>query len=257
MWGRSFLLKDLRWKMGNGSSIEIFKDQWLPRPSTFKPVTPDPRSDMRVAALIDHDFLGWNLELLDQTLLPVDREVILSIPISLSGGPDSLSWHYKNSGAYYVKSGYRVALSETLRASVSNSSPVHNYLQKLPVAEVLSTLLSQVSKDDMASICIITWEIWENRNTTFHGQLKLNSTVVVYGKMGSAGVGVANRDVKGKVIVALSKHLLGNYNPVTSDLLALREGLLLAKDYNFSVQNVEVSSSLVASFLNSPESWCR
>ncbi|KAK3224527.1 hypothetical protein Dsin_011552 [Dipteronia sinensis] len=128
------------------------------------------------------------------------KKVILSIPISLSGGPDSLSWHYKNSGAYSVKSGYMVALTETLRASVSNT------FLSLKASGGGGPFQSPVS-----------------------GQLKLNYAAVVCGKKGSAGVCVAIRDIKGKVIVALSKPLLGNYSSVTGDLLALREGLLLAK----------------------------
>ncbi|KAK3222105.1 hypothetical protein Dsin_009130 [Dipteronia sinensis] len=227
-------------------SLRVFKDQWLPRPCTFKPITPDPSSDMHVSALIDPDLSGWNLEMLDQTLLPVDREIILSIPINLSGCPDSLSWHYENSGIYFVKSGFRLALSENLHAYVTKISLVRKWwsslwnlnlpssvrifvwracinvipsgfalwkrkivdqpvcvgcgsgvdtpehslfwckkarkvwgctqfdsffdrLRALPVAEVLSSLLSQVSKEDMASICITLWAFWENRNTSFHG----------------------------------------------------------------------------------------
>ncbi|KAK3189299.1 hypothetical protein Dsin_028860 [Dipteronia sinensis] len=87
IWGRSLLMKGLRWKVGNGRSIRIFKDRWLPRPNAFTPITPDPGNDLRVAALIDCDPPGWNLEMLDQTLFPVDMEAVLSIPIKPHGWP--------------------------------------------------------------------------------------------------------------------------------------------------------------------------
>lgn len=38
-WGRDLLLTGLRWKVGNGRDINIFSSQWLPRPSTFRPIT--------------------------------------------------------------------------------------------------------------------------------------------------------------------------------------------------------------------------
>ncbi|KAK3229041.1 hypothetical protein Dsin_000922 [Dipteronia sinensis] len=83
------------------------------------------------------------------------------------------------------------------------------------------------------------------------GQLKLNSDVALHGGAGSVGVGVAIRDVKGKVIAALSKPLGENFSSVIGDFLALREGLLLAKYHSILVQTAEVDSSLFASSLNS------
>ncbi|KAK3195445.1 hypothetical protein Dsin_026755 [Dipteronia sinensis] len=42
IWGMDRLKAGTRWRVGNGESISIYKDQWLPRPSTFKPITPPP-----------------------------------------------------------------------------------------------------------------------------------------------------------------------------------------------------------------------
>ncbi|KAK3198630.1 hypothetical protein Dsin_022045 [Dipteronia sinensis] len=52
-WGRSLLKEGLRWTVGDGNNIRVFKDQWLPCPSTFKPITHDPAYDLRVAELLD------------------------------------------------------------------------------------------------------------------------------------------------------------------------------------------------------------
>ncbi|KAK3229267.1 hypothetical protein Dsin_001148 [Dipteronia sinensis] len=85
-WGRELLSKGLRWTMGDGECIRVFKDQWIPRPSTFKPITCDLGLDIRVAALIDRSRRGWNSKKLNQLLIPMDTAVILAIPVSWSSG---------------------------------------------------------------------------------------------------------------------------------------------------------------------------
>ncbi|KAK0595746.1 hypothetical protein LWI29_009655 [Acer saccharum] len=347
IWGRSLLLKGLRWKVGDGRSINAFKDPWLPRPSTFKPITPDPNINLQVADLIDNEFPGWNINALNHHFLPIDREIILSIPVSYLGGPDSISWHFDKSGSYTVKSGYRLALSEKLNSSVSNSTitrkwwtsiwnqnvppkvkvfvwraclnaipagfnlwkrrildqpfcslcrssvdvPGHSLfwckeakrvwgcsrfdsffdgLQDLSVLDVLSRLFSRVSKEDFASICIISWAIWDNRNLSISGgksrepedlirwaeaylaEFQLAQRKQSPNGSGVVGIGVAIRNDKGKVLASLSKALRGNFNLVTCSALALREGLLLAKTFNLKIMIAEVESQLVASSLFSP-----
>ncbi|KAK2663224.1 hypothetical protein Ddye_001798, partial [Dipteronia dyeriana] len=48
-----------------------------------------------------------------------------------------------------------------------------------PMMKVLSNLLSMVSRDEFASICITSWEIWENRNSTLHGVKQREPDVLV------------------------------------------------------------------------------
>lgn len=31
----------IRWRIGNGVDVSIWKDNWIPRYSAFKPITPD------------------------------------------------------------------------------------------------------------------------------------------------------------------------------------------------------------------------
>ena len=68
--------------MEDGSSISVFKDRWIPRPSSFKVVTLDSGSSLMVAYLIDKPNYAWNVDILDRSFLPFDKEAILSIPLS-------------------------------------------------------------------------------------------------------------------------------------------------------------------------------
>ncbi|KAK3188794.1 hypothetical protein Dsin_028355 [Dipteronia sinensis] len=40
MWGRELLDVGLQWRIGEGDSVLIYKDRWLPRPTTFKVFSP-------------------------------------------------------------------------------------------------------------------------------------------------------------------------------------------------------------------------
>ncbi|KAK3224955.1 hypothetical protein Dsin_004817 [Dipteronia sinensis] len=100
VWGRSLLSKGLRWKVGDGNSIRVFQDRWIPRPGTFKTITSAHDSNLRVAALLNRNGRSWDLSKLDFHLLSINREAILSIPVSWKGGHDCLAWHFEKNGLY-------------------------------------------------------------------------------------------------------------------------------------------------------------
>ncbi|KAK4854714.1 hypothetical protein QYF36_000379 [Acer negundo] len=87
------------------------------------------------------------------------------------------------------------------------------------------------------------------------GCLKLNSDASVRCGRKSIGVGAVIRDSSGRVVAAISKSLLGNFSVEMAELLALREGLILAKRFNLIISSAEVDAVSVASLLNSEESY--
>ena len=91
LWGRQLLSKGLKWVVGDGKQIRVFKDRWIPRPSTFRTITPDPGTDLRVADLLSRNHCWWDVDKLDRFLLPGDKEMMLSIPVSWQGGEDYLA----------------------------------------------------------------------------------------------------------------------------------------------------------------------
>ncbi|KAK2642317.1 hypothetical protein Ddye_024080 [Dipteronia dyeriana] len=44
---RELLVKGLRWRLGDRQNISAFLDPWLPRPISFKPISPAPLEDVR------------------------------------------------------------------------------------------------------------------------------------------------------------------------------------------------------------------
>ncbi|KAK3204934.1 hypothetical protein Dsin_018980 [Dipteronia sinensis] len=125
------LVKGLRWGVGDGNKIRVFKDQWTPRPLSFKPTTHDPGADMKVVDLLDNDSRMWDIGKLNEVLLPIDKDIVLTIPISWRKSIDFLLWHFDKSCVYTINSGYRVACTQNLEALVSNSSISCNWLKTL------------------------------------------------------------------------------------------------------------------------------
>ena len=54
MWGRQVLKNGVRWRIGRGDMVQIYKSNWILRPNTFKPFSiPSLPEDAKVAELID------------------------------------------------------------------------------------------------------------------------------------------------------------------------------------------------------------
>ena len=104
-----------RWQVGDGKSIDIWIDRWLPRPSTFRVLTPPAQlpANTRVESLIDQENGDWNLDLIHQTFLQDDATSILSIPLSRHKPQDRMIWAYTPKGRFTVNSTYKVAISIT------------------------------------------------------------------------------------------------------------------------------------------------
>ncbi|KAL0430336.1 UNVERIFIED_CONTAM: putative mitochondrial protein [Sesamum radiatum] len=81
-----------RWHVGSGRSIQIWDDPWIPRPSTFRVLTPNEGdvAQWRVCDLIVPETKEWNYPLVREILWPVDADLILALPLSAIDGEDLL-----------------------------------------------------------------------------------------------------------------------------------------------------------------------
>ncbi|CAL8121727.1 unnamed protein product [Prunus armeniaca] len=95
---RSMLVGGSKWLGGNGGSISVWRDRWLPRPNTFKD-------------LIDVVNRLWKSDSLALLFSHEDQLVIKSISLSLRFPTNRLIWHYNAKGSFTIKSAYHVAYS--------------------------------------------------------------------------------------------------------------------------------------------------
>jgi hypothetical protein len=125
VWNAKRLLSDsLIWRVGNGDSIKILGDRWIPSPSTYTIQTP-PRildRNQRVSSLIDVDTKWWNVPLIRELFCDEDAALICNIPISPTRQQDAMVWLGTSNGVFSVKSAYHMAKSKTEESSGSSSN---------------------------------------------------------------------------------------------------------------------------------------
>jgi len=80
-----------RWQVKDGASINIWKDEWLPQPSTLMITSPPcgvlPESSI-ISTLIDNMVGEWKHNLINAAFLPYDANKIINIPINKNRNRD-------------------------------------------------------------------------------------------------------------------------------------------------------------------------
>lgn len=113
----------VRYQVGDGSNIRIWKDPWMPLPHSFRPFFPamETTEDMMVEELIDVEAKEWMIFMLKELFSKEEVEIIARIPLSLRQANDRLVWHFDKKGLFSVKSAYHMSCSVgyTKRASSS------------------------------------------------------------------------------------------------------------------------------------------
>ena len=118
---RDILERGIRWIVGNGRTVNVCEDKWLPIAISFKVCSPRRQGvDVARVDLMDCRKGKWDMEKVNNIFLPHEAKVILSIPISPSLSEDSLVWAWTNNGSFTVWSAYGVAL-QALKEGQQNS----------------------------------------------------------------------------------------------------------------------------------------
>ncbi|KAF7844736.1 reverse transcriptase [Senna tora] len=107
--GRRLLLDGACWRIGDGESVRIWKDKWVPGLPNFKlhsaPSVED--EDCKVKEVIVDG--SWDLTGLRNKLDAGEIRAIHSTAIRRNRGPDKLIWPWSKDGSYVVKTGYKFA----------------------------------------------------------------------------------------------------------------------------------------------------
>jgi hypothetical protein len=126
--GRDLIKQGLIWRVGDGLSINIWEDPWVPRGITRRPTTHRDRHQLleRVCDLICPVTGQWDQDLVRQTFNEDDAEQILTIPI-LEGFDDFPAWHPDPKGVFSVRSAYKLRLKlQDVAAGETSSSTAAN-----------------------------------------------------------------------------------------------------------------------------------
>ena len=124
MAAQGIIKRGMRWQVGSGNKIRVWRDKWVPRPSTYKVLTPEKQTskDALVCELINRASNEWDIDVLCQWFLPKDRDAILGISLSTTSTSDRLVWAENKSGKFIVKSTYTLALEEQKKSDMAECS---------------------------------------------------------------------------------------------------------------------------------------
>jgi hypothetical protein len=93
--GRELLKEGLIWRVGNGSNINVWSQNWIPRAMLQKPFGHLPDVEVtKVQELLLPDGAGWNVNRLNECFFEGDVADILKIPVGRAGSEDYLAWNY-------------------------------------------------------------------------------------------------------------------------------------------------------------------
>jgi hypothetical protein len=121
-YGLELIKKGLVWRVGDGSQIRIWRDPWLPRPPSYRPISNQGDCRLRrVAALITED-ATWNQDLLNKYFRKPDVDEILKINLSPQHNEDVLAWGPDIRGIFSVRSAYKLAWEENHRTTMCAAS---------------------------------------------------------------------------------------------------------------------------------------
>ncbi|PNY06371.1 ribonuclease H, partial [Trifolium pratense] len=108
-----------RWKIGDGSNINVWTDPWIHSRTNMRPsTTPHGNyANLRVSHLFDSVHNTWNCALLNTVFNTQDVADICKIPLHSRPAQDSIIWKASPNGNYSVKTAYRLCLNLVLHDS--------------------------------------------------------------------------------------------------------------------------------------------
>ncbi|KAM0855878.1 hypothetical protein ACQ4PT_049496 [Festuca glaucescens] len=116
-------------RVGDGSSINLWIDPWLPRNWCRKPITPRGQNVLTmVSELLDPASSTWDARLVDDTFGIQDAYLIKAIPVH-EDIEDFWAWHPSPKGQFSVKSAYKLFREDREKpcSSGENSSPAISF----------------------------------------------------------------------------------------------------------------------------------
>uniref|UniRef100_A0A2N9GDB5 Reverse transcriptase domain-containing protein n=1 Tax=Fagus sylvatica TaxID=28930 RepID=A0A2N9GDB5_FAGSY len=191
---RDLITKGSIWRVGSGSTINIWGDRWLPGQYNHCITSPPhPNTSItHVMHLIDPDLRVWKTGLIKELFLPHEATVILGIPLSHHCTTDSLIWGATQNGVY---------TKPKLRDPQLPKQPTSTEITKWKPPEL--------------------------------GRYRVNYDGAVFRDSDEAGIGVIIRNHKGEVMGSLNQRIPFPHSIEAVEASAARSAIQFAKDLGF------------------------
>jgi hypothetical protein len=141
---KATICKGVCYLIGDGKSVDYWKDPWVPWSPGFLPKPKDilvPPNPMLMSSLINQGNPSWNVSLLQELFDEDSVTAICRIHLPLRPSPDKLCWIADPKGVFSVKSVYNLNLCHTWPC---NPDPCWKALWKCKFHERLKTLIWRI-----------------------------------------------------------------------------------------------------------------
>ncbi|XP_058756012.1 uncharacterized protein LOC131629231 [Vicia villosa] len=142
-----------RWRIGDGSKVKIWYDNWIPTNPGFKALSPRRgiEENAMVNVLIDSESGRWKTDILSEVFNQNEAAQIASIPLSSRLREDKRIWHFEKDGKYSVKSVHHylkdLRRKEAPGPSSSNNGGVWKKLWKVPIDSKIRNCVWRAGKN--------------------------------------------------------------------------------------------------------------
>lgn len=119
--GRDLLADGLIWRLGDGSHVDIWESNWIPRASAQRPLGRKCETTVKkVSELLNGEGTGWDTQKLDWIFHGADSEDIKSVVVGGMGSDDYHAWNHTKNGVFSVRSAYHLGMRmKKLKAGMS------------------------------------------------------------------------------------------------------------------------------------------
>ncbi|KAJ8442464.1 hypothetical protein Cgig2_022347 [Carnegiea gigantea] len=167
-------MRDIIWRVGDGFSLNVWECKWIPRPNSFRVITPfNPNlSLLRVGDLIDGQLGVWKEDMVRSIFLQMDVDVILKIPFSQNWPPDKPIWHFSSSGDLTVRSVYHFIMQSKEAQEAGGSGgevrmkwkAIWGLPHRIPNFSIRCNICGRFEESDMHALveCPLAGGIWES-----------------------------------------------------------------------------------------------
>jgi ribonuclease HI len=159
MHGLELLKQGAIWRIGSGSMVKIWRDNWLPRAGHMKLTGMKQRCRLKwVSQLIDPATNTWDEATVREYCLPQDADAILQLKLPQRRTDDFVAWLPEASGLFTVRSAYRMGMQPKRTAlsrgqcstEPSGERSIWNLVWKTPVPQKIRVFAWRLATDSLA-----------------------------------------------------------------------------------------------------------
>ncbi|KAL5840519.1 hypothetical protein ACOSQ4_013127 [Xanthoceras sorbifolium] len=200
------------WRIGNGSMGSIYKDRWLPCPSTFKPCSLPNIGDCASVNQLKSPSGGWDVDLIKSVFFQVDVDSILNIPPCSTLTNDVLVWHFDLYGRiWFVRNKKVHGNHKFVVEDVVNWS--YNFLQDFIVANSTPTVASYLHAS------AVRW------SAPADNCWKINTDASICSAQGKIGFCILIHKHSGAVMASSPQYMEGSFSVAIAEALGVLRGL--------------------------------